>query len=107
VEDEARSGLDRHSDPGVRYTALSFSARLKEAGITPSMRMDRALGDATVESFVSTLEKAELVNRLEFPSRQAARTAISSVPGDVRQHPRAALGAGHGSPADFEEDRIG
>ena len=29
------------------------------------------------ESFVSTL-KAELVSRLEFPSRQAARTAISS-----------------------------
>lgn len=85
-------GLVHHSDQGVQYTALSFSERLREVGITPSMgRTGSALDNAMAESFVSTLEKAELVSRLEFPSRQAAKTAISSVPGDVLQHPPTAL----------------
>jgi putative transposase len=30
-------GLIHHSDQGVQYTALSFSERLREVGITPSM----------------------------------------------------------------------
>jgi putative transposase len=68
-------GLVHHSDRGVQYTSLSFSERLKEVGIVPSMgRTGTALDNAMAESFVSTL-KAELVGRLEFPSRQAARTA--------------------------------
>ena len=69
-------GLVHHSDQGAQYTALSFSQRLKEVGITPSMgRTGSALDNAMAESFVLTL-KAEVVNRLEFPSRQAAKTAI-------------------------------
>jgi putative transposase len=69
-------GLVHHSDQGVQYTALSFSERLKEVGIEPSMgRTGSALDNAMAESFVSTL-KAELVSRLEFASPQAARTAI-------------------------------
>jgi putative transposase len=69
-------GLVHHSDQGVQYTALPFSERLGEVGITPSMgRTGTALDNAMAESFVSTL-KAELVSRLEFPSRQTARTAI-------------------------------
>jgi putative transposase len=69
-------GLVHHSDQGVQYTALSFSKRLREVGIIPSMgRTGSALDNAMAESFVSTL-KAELVSRLEFPTRQAARTAF-------------------------------
>lgn len=69
-------GLVHHSDQGVQYTSLSFSERLREVGITPSMgRTGSALDNAIAESFVSTL-KAELVSRMEFPSRQAARTAV-------------------------------
>ncbi|MDQ3303457.1 MAG: IS3 family transposase, partial [Actinomycetota bacterium] len=69
-------GLIHHSDHGVQYTSLSFSERLKEVGIQPSMgRTGTALDNAMAESFVSTL-KAELVSRLAFPTRQAARTAI-------------------------------
>jgi len=72
----APPGLVHHSDQGVQYTALSFSDRLKEVGITPSMgRTGTALDNAMAESFVSTL-KAELVRRLKFPTRQAARIAI-------------------------------
>ena len=62
-------GLVHHSDQGVQYTALSFSERLREVGISPSMgRTGSALDNAMAESFVSTL-KAELVSRVEFPNQ--------------------------------------
>ena len=87
-------GLVHHSDQGVQYTSLSFGERLKEVGITPSMgRTGTALDNAMAESFVSTL-KAEMTSRLEFPTRQAARTATFDylrVPGDLLQRPPAAL----------------
>ncbi len=52
-------GLIHHSDQGIQYTALSFSQRLREGGITPSMgRAGTALDNAMAESFISTL-KAE------------------------------------------------
>jgi transposase InsO family protein len=67
------SGLVHHS---TQYTALSFSQKLQEVGITPSMgRTGTALDNAMAESFVSTL-KCELVSRMRFPTRQATRTAI-------------------------------
>jgi len=69
-------GLVHHSDQGIQYTSLSFSERLSEVGIKPSMgRTGTALDNAMAESFVSTL-KAELVSRMEFPTRQAAKSAI-------------------------------
>ena len=87
-------GLVHHSDQGVQYTSLSFGERLKEVGIKPSMgRTGTALDNAMAESFVSTL-KAEMTSRLEFPTRQAARTATFDdlrVPGDLLQRPPAAL----------------
>jgi putative transposase len=43
-------GLVRHSDRGVRYTALSSSERPEEVGITPSMgRTGSALDNAMAE----------------------------------------------------------
>ena len=68
-------GLVHHSDQGVQYTSLSFSERLEEVGIVPSMgRTGSALDNAMAESFVSTL-KAELVGRLKFPSRRERQEA--------------------------------
>lgn len=99
-------GLVHHSDQGVQYTALSFSERLKEVGIKPSMgRTGTALDNAMAESFVSTL-KAELVSNLEFPSRQAARTAIFEYLETFHNTRRLHSSLGYRSPADFEEDRI-
>ena len=99
-------GLVHHSDQGVQYTALSFSERLREVGITPSMgRTGSALDNAMAESFVSTL-KAELVSRLEFPSRQAAKTAIFEYLETFYNTRRLHSALGYRSPADFEEDRI-
>jgi putative transposase len=100
-------GLVHHSDQGVQYTALSFSQGLKEVGITPSMgRTGTALDNAMAESFVSTL-KAELVSRLKFPSRQAARSAIFEYLETFYNTRRLHSALGYKSPAEFEEDRIG
>jgi putative transposase len=99
-------GLVHHSDQGVQYTSLSFSERLREVGITPSMgRTGSALDNAMAESFVSTL-KAELVSRLKFPTRQAARTAIFEYLETFYNTRRLHSSLGYRSPADFEEDRM-
>jgi putative transposase len=99
--------LVHHSDQGVQYTALSFSERLKEVGIVPSMgRTGTALDNAMAESFVSTL-KAEMVSRLKFPSRQAAKTAIFEYLETFYNTRRLHSALGYKSPAEFEEDTIG
>jgi putative transposase len=99
-------GLVHHSDQGVQYTSLSFSERLREVGIKPSMgRTGSALDNAMAESFVSTL-KAELVSRVEFPSRQAAKTAIFEFLETFYNTRRLHSALGYRSPVDFEEDRL-
>ena len=99
-------GLVHHSDQGAQYTALSFSERLGEVGITASMgRTGSALDNAMAESFVSTL-KAELVSGLEFPTRQAAKTAIFEYLETFYNTRRLHSALGYSSPADFEEDRM-
>jgi putative transposase len=88
------------------YTAISFAERLGEVGITASMgTTGSALDNAMAESFVSTL-KAELVSRLEFPSRQAAKTAIFEYLETFYNSRRLHSALGYRSPADFEEDKI-
>jgi putative transposase len=100
-------GLVHHSDQGVQYTSLSFGERLKEVGITSSMgRVGSALDNALAESFVSTL-KAELVSRMKFPSRQAAKTAIFDYLEAFYNTRRLHSALGYRSPADFEEGRMG
>jgi putative transposase len=79
---------------------------LREVGITPSMgRTGSALDNAMAESFVSTL-KAELVSKLEFPSRQAAKTAIFDYLETFYNTRRLHSALGYMSPVDFEEDRM-
>jgi transposase InsO family protein len=90
----------------AQYTALSFSERLKEVGITPSMGSTHtALDNAMAESFVSTL-KAELVSNLEFPTRQAAKSAIFEYLETFYNTRRLHSSLGYRSPADFEEGRM-
>lgn len=96
----------RRSIESTQYTALSFSERLREVGITPSMgRTGSALDNAMAESFVSTL-KAKLVSNLEFPTRQSAKTAIFDYLETFYNTRRLHSSLGYMSPADFEEDRI-
>jgi putative transposase len=69
-------GLVHHSDRGAQYTSLSFSKRLEDEGLLPSMgQAGSAYDNALAESFVATL-KTEILYRNAWPTRQAARTAI-------------------------------
>ena len=99
-------GLVHRSDQGVEYTAPSFAERTREVGIEPSMgRTGTAPDNATAESFVSTL-KAELVSRREFPSRQAAKTAIFGYLETSYNTRRLHSSLGYMSPAGFEEAKM-
>lgn len=64
------------------------------------------LDNGMAESFVSTL-KAELVSRLEFPSRQAAKTAIFDFLETFYDTRRLHSALDYRSPADFEEGKMG
>jgi transposase InsO family protein len=87
----------------AQYTSLSFSERLKEVGIEPSMgRTGRALDNAMAESFVST-SKAELVSGAEFPSRRVAKSAIIEYPEAFYNARRLPSALGYRSPSGFEE----
>ncbi len=78
----------------------------EQVSITPSMgRTGSALDNAMAESFVSTL-KVELVSRMEFPTRQAAKTAVFEYLETFYNTRRLHSSLGYRSPADFEEDRI-
>jgi putative transposase len=99
-------GLIHHSDQGVQYTSLSFAKRLEQVGIVPSMgRVGSALDNAISESFVATL-KSELVSKVRFPSRQAAKTAIFEYLEAFYNTRRLHSSLGYRSPADFEEDTM-
>jgi len=96
-------GLVHHSDQGVQYTALSFSERLKEVGIKPSMgRTGSALDNAMAESFIATL-KTELVHRRRFPDREVARSAIFEYLEGFYNRRRLHSALSYRSPLDYEE----
>ncbi len=96
-------GLIHHTDRGSQYTALSFSKRLEEVGIVPSMgRTGTALDNAMAESFVATL-KTELVHRRRFPDRQVARSAIFEYLEGFYNRRRLHSALSYQSPMNYEE----
>jgi putative transposase len=71
-------GLVHHTDHGCQYTSLAFGRRLQQAGLVASMgTVGDALDNAVAESFFATLE-CELLDRYDWPTRQALRTACST-----------------------------
>ncbi len=65
-----------HSDHGSEYTAVAFSSRCRELGITISMgSVGDCFDNAMMESFFSSLE-AEVLNRYRFATREQARTKL-------------------------------
>jgi len=98
-------GLIHHSDRGAQYTALSFSKRLEEAGIVPSMsRVGSALDNAISESFVSTLKSEIGVSR--YPSRQAARASVFDFIELFYNRERRHSSLGYLSPSEYEQATI-
>src|SRR4030095_3981852 len=74
---EVRDGdLIHHSDRGSTYTALKFSERLSDNGITASMgSVGDSYDNALMENFWSTM-KIELVYRNSWRTRDEAENAI-------------------------------
>ena len=69
-------GLLHHSDRGVQYASEPYQAILARHGFRCSMsRRGNCLDNAPMESFFGSL-KTELVHRVAFPTREAARRAV-------------------------------
>ncbi len=100
-------GLVHHSDRGVQYTSLSFSKKLQDEGLVPSMgRVGSAHDNALAESFIATL-KTELLYRNGWPTRQAARTAVFEYIECFYNSRRRHSALGYLSPVEHEEVRLG
>src|SRR5579864_3543593 len=91
-----------HSDHGGEYTAVAFSTRCRELGITRSMgSVGDCYDNAMMESFFSSLE-AEVLDRNRFRTRQDACSAIFSwLAGWYNTHRRHS-GVDYLSPQEFE-----
>ena len=96
-------GLIHHSDHGSQYTSLAFGQRLRESGIAASMG---SIGDcydnAMAESFFATLE-TELIDRSDWASPAAARTAVFEYIEVFYNRIRRHSSLGNLSPEHFEE----
>ena len=98
------AGLVHHSDHGCQYTSLSFGRRLHAAGLVASMgTVGDALDNAVAESFFATLE-CELLDRYDWPSRQALRTAVFDFVEVFYNRQRRHSTLGYASPASYEQD---
>ena len=69
--------LIHHSDRGSQYVSLKYSTALAEAEIRPSVgTVGDSYDNALAESTNGAL-KVELVNRTQYPTREAARASIA------------------------------
>jgi putative transposase len=99
-----QQGLVLHSDRGCQFTSFAFGRRCEEAGIVPSMgSAGDAYDNAMVESFFATLE-CELLDRVRFKSKRAARTEIFDfIEGFYNPH-RLHSSLDYMSPIEFEQE---
>jgi len=96
-------GLVHHSDHGCQYTSLAFGQRLQAAGIVASMgSVGDAYDNAVAESFFATL-KGERLDRQDWPTRAAARSAIFAYIEGWYNRQRRHSTLGYVSPTTFEE----
>ena len=69
-------GVLRQPVESAQYTSLAFGRRLTDTGLVASMgTIGDALDNAVAESFFATLE-CELLDRHDWPTRQALQTAV-------------------------------
>jgi len=99
------AGLIHHSDHGCQYTSLTFGRRLQQAGLVASMgTIGDALDNAVAESFFATLE-CELLDRYDWPTRQALRTAVFDFIEVFYNRQRRHSTIDYHTPADYEHQR--
>lgn len=95
--------LVHHSDRGVQYASLSYTALLKERGIRISMsRRGNAYDNAQAESFMKTLKYEEVYLR-EYETMAEARASIGHFLEAVYNQKRLHSALGYVPPAEFEQ----
>ena len=93
-----------HTDRGAQYAATGYRARMKEAGINPSMNRGKNPRDnAVAESFFSNL-KNELVHHRDFRTHDEARAAIFDYMEVFYNRKRIHQSLGYKTPAQFERE---
>lgn len=91
-----------HSDRGCQYTSAEFAAAAKELKIRRSLgRTGTCYDNAWAESFNGTL-KVERVNRTVYPTRESARTDVSTYIELRYNQTRLHSTLGYMSPNEFE-----
>jgi len=97
-------GLVHHSDRGVQYASAAYQAVLQRHGMICSMsRAGDCWDNAVVESFFATL-KTELVHTARWPTRTAARRALTEFIDRWYNHQRRHAALGYRSPVQYERE---
>ena len=96
------AGLLHHSDRGSQYASNEYRALLEEKKAVASMsRNGNGWDNAVAESFFATL-KIELVHRVTWPTRLAARQDLERFINVWYNHQRRHAALGYRSPVDYE-----
>jgi putative transposase len=96
-------GLVHHSDRGVQYASLDYTARLEQHGIRISMsRRGNVYDNARAESFMKTL-KYEEVYRTEYRDLEEAKTSIKEFLEKIYNQERLHSALGYRPPVEFEQ----
>lgn len=104
ARDPAPHSLIHHSDRGVQYASLHYTARLADREIAMSMsRPANPYDNAKAESFMKTL-KAEEVNAKTYATLDHARNDIGSFIETVYNTQRLHSALGYKPPAEFEQE---
>jgi putative transposase len=94
--------LIHHSDRGVQYACLEYSALLAAHDIQPSMsRVGSPYDNATAESFMSTLKREEVDGR-DYRTAHEARRSIGRFIDEVYNRQRLHSALDYLAPVEFE-----
>lgn len=106
TRDFAPGGLVHHSDRGVQYACGDYIARLRQAGIQPSMSRPGCPWDnAMAESFMRTLKREE-VDGTAYRDAAETRRSIGRFIEDIYNKQRLHSALNYLAPEEFEAGHV-